>query len=101
MDLRTPMSPTAHAEQLRLSDDWYRALFDDHPVPMWVFDPDTLRFLAVNDAAVAHYGYSRDEFTGLTLTDIRPEEDVPRLISAVRRATGDGDGTWRHRKKDG
>ena len=91
--------PTRPEEALRLSEDHYRVLFDEHPVPMWVYDPATLRFLSVNHAAVAHYGYSREEFMALSIADIRPEEDVDRLVAQVRE--GGADGSWRHRTKDG
>jgi len=82
----------------------YRLLFEAHPVPMWVYDRETLRFLAVNDAAVANYGYTRDEFLGMTIADIRPAEDLPRVLAAVDqvRATGrSAPGWWLHRKNDG
>jgi diguanylate cyclase (GGDEF)-like protein/PAS domain S-box-containing protein len=82
----------------------YHLLFDANPAPMWVYDSDTLRFLAVNDAAIEHYGYTRGEFLGMTIADIRPEQDVPRLLAAAQhsRTTGrSGQGTWLHRKKDG
>ena len=82
----------------------YRLLFDANPAPMWVYDSDTLRFLAVNDAAVEHYGYSRDEFLEMTIADIRPEQDVPRLLAAAQQARATGrsrQGSWVHRKKDG
>src|SRR5438552_1399648 len=91
--------PTRADEALRLSEDHYRVLFDEHPVPMWVYDPATLQFLSVNHAAVAHYGYSREEFLALSIADIRPEEDVDRLVTQVRE--GGADGSWRHRTKDG
>jgi PAS domain S-box-containing protein len=52
-------------------------LFDANPQPMWIFDVETLEFLAVNDAAVRHYGYSREKFLGMTIMDIRPEEEPP------------------------
>jgi diguanylate cyclase (GGDEF)-like protein/PAS domain S-box-containing protein len=61
-----------------------RLLFESNPVPMWVYEPGSLRFLAVNDAAVEHYGYSRAQFLGMTLLDIRPAEDraaVSQLIN--------------------
>ena len=79
----------------------YRLLFDANPQPMWVYDRLTLGFLAVNDAAVAHYGYSRDEFLSMTIADIRPPEDVPDLLAAVN-VTGDlrSSGLWRHIRKD-
>lgn len=81
----------------------YRQMFEANPHPMWVYDPETLRFLAVNDAAVAHYGYTREEFLGMTLADIRPAEDVPRMLEAVRSLglVTIRDQLWRHRKRDG
>jgi PAS domain S-box-containing protein len=51
----------------------YRMLVESSPLPMWVFDARTLRYLAVNDAAVRLYGYSRDEFLGMTVEDLRPQ----------------------------
>jgi two-component system cell cycle sensor histidine kinase/response regulator CckA len=70
---------------------------------MWVFDRATLKFLAINEAAIRHYGYSRDEFLSMTIADIRPEEDVPRLMGSVsqRGAELSESELWRHRKKDG
>jgi PAS domain S-box-containing protein len=84
----------------------YRLMFERNPHPMWVYDRDTLGFLAVNDAAVAHYGYSREEFLAMTITDIRPAEDIPALrenVARYERAEGgiDAAGCWRHCKKDG
>src|SRR5580698_10155384 len=90
-------------ELLRESDERHRKLFDNNPHPTWVFDRETLRFLAVNVAAVRKYGYSRDEFLALTLKDIRQPEDVPALLETVRNL-GEGNessGTWRHLLKDG
>jgi PAS domain S-box-containing protein len=90
-------------ELLRESEERHRKLFDNNPHPTWVFDRETLRFLAVNAAAVRKYGYSRDEFLAMTLKDIRPPEDVPALLETVR-ALGDGkesSGAWRHLLKDG
>ncbi len=66
----------------------YRLLFDRNPSPMWVFDRPTLRFLAVNDAAVERYGYSREEFLALTIEHIRPAEEVPAMLAAVNRTPG-------------
>lgn len=90
-------------ELLRESDERHRKLFDNNPHPTWVFDRETLRFLAVNAAAVRKYGYSKDEFQAMTLKDIRPPEDVPALLETVK-VLGDGNessGSWRHRLKDG
>ena len=57
--------------------DQYRLLFEQSPIPMWIYDLESYRFLEVNDAAVKKYGYSKDEFSGMSLFDIRPEEDFP------------------------
>jgi PAS domain S-box-containing protein len=63
-----------------------RLLFERNPHPMWVYDVDTLAFLAVNDAAVHHYGYSREEFLAMTIKDIRPREDLSKLADHLARA---------------
>ncbi|MBI5583369.1 MAG: PAS domain S-box protein [Deltaproteobacteria bacterium] len=89
---------------VRESEARYRALFEANPQPMWVYDSGTLAFLAVNDAAVAHYGFSREEFQAMTIADIRPTEDLPRLLEILAQPGEqrvDRSGTWRHRKKDG
>lgn len=86
------------------SERRYRMLFENNPQPMWTFSLDALRFLDVNEAAVLHYGYTRDEFLGMTLLDLRPsEEDAVALLRNVRenKETRRNDGIWRHRKKDG
>jgi PAS domain S-box-containing protein len=62
-------------EALRRADESYRHLFERHPSPMWLYDQETLRFLTVNAAAVATYGWSREEFLAMTIEDIRPERD--------------------------
>jgi hypothetical protein len=89
--------------EIEKSERRYRLLFENNPYPMWVFDRDTLGFLAVNDAAVQQYGYSQEEFLRMTLKDIRPAEDIPALLEDLRQATPKlhQDGPWRHRKKDG
>ena len=70
---------------------------------MWVYDQESLRFLAVNQAAIDHYGYTREEFAGMTIAGVRPEEDV--LLLEERLAAGlDGGAApsiWRHRKASG
>ena len=85
-----------------------RLLFTSNPLPMWVYDVDTLAFLEVNDAAIAHYGYSRDEFLTMQLGDIRPAGEVPRLRQVVASLAVTGHerapyhaGSWQHRLKDG
>lgn len=84
-------------------EDQYRLLFESNPHPMWVYDLDTLEFLTVNEAAIHRYGYSRDEFIGMTIKDIRPPEDIQVLLENVSRVTEglDDAGIWRHKKKDG
>jgi diguanylate cyclase (GGDEF)-like protein/PAS domain S-box-containing protein len=93
-------------EQLRFelgrSETQYRLLFDSNPLPTWVFSRSTLQFLAVNEATIRHYGFSRPEFLAMTIADIRPEEDIPPLLEAIaKRINGlQAAETWRHRKKD-
>jgi len=90
-------------EARRQSEARFRLLFANNPLPMWAFDAETFRFLEVNDAAVAHYGYSRDEFLAMSIADMRPPEDVAASIEAMRtRQPGlEPRGEWRHRLKDG
>jgi two-component system cell cycle sensor histidine kinase/response regulator CckA len=90
-------------EALRESEAQYRLLFESNPLPMWVFDSKTLGFLAVNEAAIRHYGYSRQEFLGMTILDIRPSEDVPALLRSPSRPVHglQKSEVWRHQKKDG
>ena len=77
------------------TDEGYQLLFEANPAPMWVYDLDTGRFLAVNAAAVSHYGYSGDEWLAMTMADIHPPGDTdgdrPEASTTV----------WRHRKRDG
>lgn len=70
---------------------------------MWIFDRATLRILEVNEAATELYGYSRDEFLRMTILDIRPLEDIPRVLQVAFGAPGhrENSGVWKHRKKDG
>jgi diguanylate cyclase (GGDEF)-like protein/PAS domain S-box-containing protein len=86
------------------SDTSFDELFKAYPIPMWVYDLETLAFLAVNTAAVMHYGYSEAEFLGMTIADLRPAEELPRLLANLKHAKNDTvekAGTWCHRKKDG
>jgi PAS domain S-box-containing protein len=89
--------------RLKLQEQQYRLLFQTNPNPMWVFDTKTLEILAVNDAAVAQYGYSRDEFLKLTLRDLRQPEDMAELTKSLS-SPRDGahfSGEFRHVRKDG
>ncbi|NMG06999.1 hybrid sensor histidine kinase/response regulator [Brasilonema sp. UFV-L1] len=89
--------------KLRDSEARYRLLFESNPNPMWVFEMETLAFLAVNQAAIAHYGYSKEEFLSMTLADIIPAADITSLHKTLSNFTpGQNDlGVWKHRKKDG
>ena len=69
-------------------DHSYKLLFEHNPLPMWVFDRETLRFLEVNEAAVQQYGFDRDEFLSMTIRDIRPDEDMASLDADLHRQKG-------------
>jgi nitrogen fixation negative regulator NifL len=88
--------------ELLASERKYRLLFDQNPLPMWVFDRETLEFLAVNEAAIAHYGFSREEFLTMTIEDIRPPEELPKLRQVLSQSVSELSraGIWKHRKKD-
>lgn len=94
------------AEDVRLieaSEARYRLLFEANPMPMWVCDSESLGFLAVNAAAIKHYGYSREEFARMDSTHLRPAEDVPAFLAGVK-ATRPGPyrrGPIRHVRRDG
>jgi len=90
----------AKAEELGAS---FRLLFDGNPMPMWVYDRETLRFLEVNDAALAQYGYSREQFLAMTVDRIRPPEDRMRVRALIKEmiAPYQRPGVWRHRRADG
>jgi PAS domain S-box-containing protein len=93
---------------LRDSEQQYRLVFHGNPTPMWVFDHETLAFLEVNNAALEHYGYTREEFLAMRLADIRAPEEVPamieylhELLAAPKSPRPGWAGVWRHQKKDG
>ncbi|MDP1546985.1 MAG: PAS domain S-box protein [Anaerolineales bacterium] len=90
-------------QTLAESEQRYKLLFDNNPNPMWVYAVETLRFLTVNDAAIAHYGYTREEFLAMTIKEIRPEEEVSTLMENISTETTSlqRSGGWKHRKKDG
>jgi diguanylate cyclase (GGDEF)-like protein/PAS domain S-box-containing protein len=83
----------------------YRVLFEDNPYPMWIFDTDTLQFLAVNDSAVTRYGYSAEEFRKMTLRDIRPADEVGAMEQTLAKAGNNESvlvtGPWTHILRDG
>ncbi len=96
--------PSASTEtELEAALGGIRRLFWANPQPMWIYDCETLRFVAVNDAACVRYGWSRAEFLVLSLTAIRPSDEVPRLLEHLRGLVPDlhDAGVWRHRHRDG
>jgi two-component system cell cycle sensor histidine kinase/response regulator CckA len=90
-------------EAVRASEEQYRMLFEQSPVPKFLYDYETRRYLAVNEAAIRHYGYSREEFLNMGLDDLQPLEDVAKVLHELS-SIGDGitrPGACRHRKSDG
>jgi PAS domain S-box-containing protein len=97
------MERGAAAAQLQASAAQYQLVFAASPLPMWVYDVQTLRFLAVNDAALAKYGYSKAEFLAMTIRDIRPAEDalaLDRHLTAGEHLASTGT-LWQHRTREG
>jgi len=94
-------------EQLLASERQHRMLFEHNPQPVWVYDRNTLRIVAASNAAVASYGYSREELLSMTANDLRPPEDVASYLAYLETATGPerlgltAAHPWRHRYKDG
>lgn len=89
--------------ELVLSEKKYKALFENSPMPMWMYSKPDYGFLAVNNAAIEHYGYSREEFLSMKSTQIRPEEEIERHIAYTNQPVGNqyAQGIWKHRKKNG
>lgn len=88
-------------EALRDSEERYKLLFESTPQPIWVYNEDTLAFLAVNEAATRTYGFTRDEFLSMTINDLRPSEDIPTLM--IKSTEPDElviSSPWRHKTKD-
>ncbi|TSD66802.1 PAS domain S-box protein [Inquilinus sp. KBS0705] len=93
-----------HLNVLELSEKNYSDLFHLSPLPMWVFDKETLKFLNVNSAAINHYGYSLKEFLSMTIRDIRPDEENDKLDDAIISSQHPGSynsGVFKHKKKNG
>ncbi|MCS3902966.1 PAS domain S-box-containing protein [Methylohalomonas lacus] len=90
-------------EQIQQNESTYRQLFESSPSPMWVYDLESLGFLAVNNAAVSHYGYTRESFLAMTIKEIRPPEEIPALLANITNVDSDTDhaGVWRHQLADG
>ena len=89
------------AAALLKSEEQYRLLFDGNPNPMWVFDLESFRFLAVNRAAIANYGYLKQEFMDMTIADIQPSSDLGRLAAAFAENDKGKMAPWKHTRTDG
>ena len=83
-------------EALRAAHEDYRFLFERNPLPMWVFDRTSLNFLAVNEAAVEHYGYSREQFLSKGLRDIRPASELDAFEASIRCNQSEQGRVWTH-----
>jgi len=90
-------------QALRQSEANSLFLFAHNPLPMWVFEKETLQFLQVNDAALRHYGFDRMEFLQMSAPELHPAEEVAKLLAAFQNGTPEAfhGSQWRHRKKDG
>lgn len=89
---------------LKLREESFRLLFEGNPIPMWVYDRESLRILAVNNAAVDHYGYSRENFVSMSILDIGPREETDDVLATIAMNKSDKireDRSWRHLKADG
>ncbi len=99
---------TENETKLKESEEQYRLLFENNPLPMWISERKSLRFVNVNNAAIKHYGYSREEFLKMSLLDIRPVENKVEMIDFLSNK-GDSSassnmyfsGVWKHIRKDG
>jgi len=90
-------------QQLMLSEKQYREMFESNPNPMWIYHQESLAFIAVNEAAIAKYGYSREEFLGITIKDIRSTADHALLDEAIKLNPGGFKeaGMWKHIRRSG
>jgi PAS domain S-box-containing protein len=89
-------------EELEKRAQNYKLLFERNPMPMWIISEETLDVMDVNDAAVDHYGYSREEFLQLNSRDLRPKEDIEKYMNSIdKRVKREYRGIWRHKRKDG
>jgi diguanylate cyclase (GGDEF)-like protein/PAS domain S-box-containing protein len=98
------------ARAMQRSNERFRDLFDAHPVPMWIVEAATYRFVAVNPAALAHYGYNELEFLSMGVRDLHADADFDRFATLITRHTGNQPrqtgaqrpaGVWRHKRRDG
>lgn len=90
-------------QQILLSEEQYRNLFERNPSPLWIFRTDNFRFVRVNKAAIKMYGYTESEFLSMRATDIRPDEEIEGFIDNAKNVSpGLSDqGVWKHKTKKG
>lgn len=95
----------ARTNEIRENEAQYRYMFENNPMPMWVFEVENLQFLDVNKMAILKYGYSREEFLQMRLSDIRPESEKIRFRNFDHawqmNITETNRGVWKHCKKNG
>ena len=90
------------AEAVHKSEERHRELFERNPLPAWIYNTETFRICEVNEAAIAHYGWSREEFLRLRVDDIRLPDEAAALEAALAKLSShEPSGPWRHRRKDG
>lgn len=101
--LASVSSDTSRKARSAKVDASFHILLVDNPRPIWIYDLTTLKFLEVNNAAIEHYGYSREEFLRMQLTEIRPKEEIPRFLEEMvqTRLGRQRVGEWKHLLKDG
>jgi PAS domain S-box-containing protein len=90
-------------KRLSENDRQYRLMYEGSPLPKWIYDLDTLKFVSVNEAAIDWYGYSREQFLSMTILDIRPPEDKQKVIESIKTVSSNlkHSGTWTHYKANG
>lgn len=84
--------------------DKYKTVFYSSPIPKWIYDVDTLKFLEVNEAALSHYGYSVQEFLSMSIKDIRPPEEwdiLKKNVEEIKNGEDPEQRLWHHKKKNG
>ncbi|HZS07982.1 MAG TPA: GAF domain-containing protein [Blastocatellia bacterium] len=101
--IRRPPAEEHEQNRLRQNERDFHRLFDESPLPMYVYDEESLEFLEVNRATVERYGYSHEEFLRMRITEIRPAAEVARLLAYIAgdRATVELPGHWLHQRRDG
>lgn len=102
--VRYAIERKSNEELLQLSEERYKLLFEGNPIPMWAFNMETYRIVMVNMAAINHYGYSKEEFSAMTIFDLRPPSEKELLIDYMQGSSPaqiHKAGEWRHRKKNG